>query len=152
MLKIPDRADYLMFGSVFVLANKLQFVGDRTVEGLSTKQWFLVRTMMDMPEDPPPTITQIATEMDTTRQNIAKMLEAMQRDGMAVIEENTLDRRSRHVRITEQGKRQARQIAENAQGFMRSLFEGVAPDDLSAAGRVVVKMIDNLTKLQEELS
>ncbi len=151
MLKIPDRAEYLMFGGVFVLANKLQFVADRTVEGLSAKQWFLVRTMMDMPEDPPPTITQIALEMDTTRQNVAKMLEKMQRDGMAAIVENESDRRSRRVRITAQGKRQAQQIAENAQEFLKRLFLGINPDDLDAAGRVIVKMTENLTDIQKEL-
>ncbi len=116
-MKIPDRTDYLIFGGIFLLANKLQFVGDKMVEGLSTKQWFLLRTIMDLPCDPPPTISQIARDMDSTRQNITKMLEKMEREGIVTIEENESDHRSRRIRITESGLRQARQAAENAQGW-----------------------------------
>jgi hypothetical protein len=36
MLNIPERADYLLFSGTFILANKLQVVDDKMVEGLST--------------------------------------------------------------------------------------------------------------------
>ena len=151
-MKIPDRNDYLLFGGVFALANKLQFVGDKMVEGLSTKQWFLIRTIMDMPNDPPPTITQIAREMDTTRQNATKMLEVMARDGLVNIIGNDSDRRSRSVRLTETGLRYAIQVAENGQDFLKRVFEGIGQDALDAAAKVVIEMMKNLIKMQEELS
>ncbi len=151
-MKIPDRNDYLMFGGVFALANKMQIVGDKMVEGLSTKQWFLIRTIMDMPSDPPPTITQIAREMDTTRQNATKMLETMERDRFVTIEGNDHDRRSRIVRLTETGLRHAFEVAENGQDFLKRLFDGIDPDTLHAAAKVVIKMMENLVKMQEELS
>lgn len=151
-MNIPDRTDYLLFGGIFVLANKLQFVADKSVEGLSTKQWFLMRNLIDLPSDPPPTITQIARAMDTTRQNVAKMLEKMERAGLVTIAGSEADRRSRRVEITELGLRHAREVAENAQGFLRRLFEGIAPAELDAAGRVMLKMMQNLLDMQEELT
>lgn len=149
-MKIPDRTDYLLFGGVFILANKLQFVGDKMVDGLSTKQWLLIRVMMDLPSDPPPTIMQIVRDMDSTRQNVTKMLEKMERDGLVTIEDNDSDRRSRRVRITESGLHQARQTAENAQGFLKRLFEGIDPDEIDVAGRIVLKMLDNLKGMDKQ--
>ncbi len=151
-MKPPGRNDYLLFGGTFVLANKLQFVSDRMVEGLSTKQWFLLRTIKDMPVDPPPTITQIAVEMDSTRQNVAKMLEKLERDGLVAIEGNEADRRSRRVRITDAGFRHSGQVAANAQGFLKLLFEGISLEEIDTAGRVIVKMMQNLTNMQEGLT
>jgi DNA-binding MarR family transcriptional regulator len=149
VLSVPDRADYLLFGGTFVLANKLQVVGDNMVDGLSTKRWFLIRTILDLPSEPPPTITQIAREMDSTRQNVAKMLETMERDGLVTLESADFDRRSRRVRVTELARSQARQVAENAEGFLKRLFEGLEQRELEAAGKVILKLIENLTEMQD---
>lgn len=150
-MKPPDDPRYLLFGGTFVLANKLQVVGDKLVGGLSTKQWFLLRNLVDLPKDPPPTINQIAQEMDSTRQNIAKMLELLEREGFVVIEKNTADLRSRSVRITESGLNQAKQTAENAQGFLDRLFRDIKSEERDVASSVLLKMVRNLQEIQEEL-
>ena len=151
-MKIPDRSDYLIFGGVFLLANKMQIVGDKMVDGLSTKQWFLTRTLMDMPSDPPPTITRIACEMDTTRQNVAKMLEKMEREGLVTIEGNESDRRSRRVHLTDLGLRRGKQVADNSQDFLKRLFKGIGAAKLNTAGAVILKMMKNLSDMQEDIS
>lgn len=150
-MKPPDDPRQLLFGGTFVLANKLQVVGDKLVEGLSTKQWFLLRNLVDLPKDPPPTINQIAQEMDSTRQNIAKMLELLEREGFVVIEKNAADLRSRSVRITESGLNQAKQTAENAQGFLDRLFRDIESEESEVASRVLLKMVRNLQEIQEGL-
>lgn len=150
-MRPPDNPQHLLFGGTFVLANKLQFVGDKLVEGLSTKQWFLLRNLMDMPIEPPPTITQVSQTMDSTRQNIAKMLEPMEREGFVTIENSPTDHRSRSIRITAKGLEYARQTAENGRHFLERLFEGIGSEECDAAGKVFVKMIQNLEKMQEEL-
>jgi DNA-binding MarR family transcriptional regulator len=136
---------------ILVLANKLQIVGDGMVAGLSVKQWFLIKTIMDLPSDPPPTITQIVKDTDSTRQNVTKMLEIMERDGLVSIEGNETDRRSRRVRVTEAGHRQAKQVEKNAQGFLKSLFKDITPEDLEASGRVILRTIGNLAVMQEQI-
>ena len=74
MLKVPENKQYVLFGGSFVLANKLQWVADKRVGGLTSKQWFLLKTLKDMPSEPKVTITALAKETDTSRQNVAKML------------------------------------------------------------------------------
>jgi len=150
-LRPPENTKYLLFGGTFVLANKLQFVGGKLIDGLSIKQWFLLRNMMDLPRDPPPTITRIAHTMDSTRQNIAKMLDGLEREGFVALEGSESDHRSRSVRITESGLSAARQTAENAQGFLDRLYTGICSEERDAAASVMKKMIENLQKIQEEL-
>lgn len=150
-MKPPKNSQYLLFGGTFVLANKLQFVGDRFVKGLSTKRWFLLRNLLEMPQDPPPTISLIAQAMDSTRQNITKMLEVMEREGYVTIETNPLDHRSRTVTITTSGRNHTMQMAQNAQDYLKRLFEGISTEESDLAGQVLIKMVDNLQKMQEEL-
>lgn len=149
-MKPPENKQYLLFGGTFVLANKLQFVADKLVDGLTTKQWFLLRNIMEMPKEPPSTINEIAQVMDSSRQNTAKMLEVLERDGFVAIESDETDHRRRSVRITELGRKSAIQTAEDAQGFLARLFQDIPPEEQAAAGTVLIKMVENLERMMEE--
>lgn len=150
-MKVPDNNQHVLFGGSFILANKLQCVADKTVEGLSTKQWFLLRTLYDMPADPTPTITSLAKETDTSRQNVTKMLEVLQRQNCVIIGDSQYDRRSRTVELTEHGRHMLGGMADQAQGFFENLFSGISGKDCAVAAKVTVKMIENLARMQEDL-
>lgn len=151
-MRIPENNQYVLFGGSFVLANKMQWVADRTVKGLSTKQWFLLRSLYDMPKEPMPTITSLANETDTSRQNVTKMLEVLQRQDCVVLGDNPHDHRSRTVEMTEHGLQVLGTMAKQSQGFFEDLFVGVSDEECRAAAQVIVKMIANLSKMQEGMS
>lgn len=150
-MKIPENNQYILFGGNFILANKMQLVADKTVTGLSTKQWFLLRNLSDMPLTPAPTITMLAKETDTSRQNVTKMLEVLARQGCVVLQDNPADHRSRTVAITEAGQKMLRDMANQSQDFFADLFDGINVEECAVAAKVTIKMIENLTKMQEEL-
>jgi DNA-binding MarR family transcriptional regulator len=150
-MKIPKNSQYVLFGGTFILANKLQYVADRKVEGLSVKQWFLLRVLHDMPPEPAPTVTMLAKETDTTRQNAAKMLDLLQRDGYVIISDNPHDGRSSTIAITEQGRQILGTMASASAGFFRELFANISNDECEAAAKVVIKMIDKLNEMQKGL-
>ena len=150
-MKIPDNKQYVMFGGTFVLANKLQLVADKKAHGLSTKQWFLLRNLSDLPDDTPPTITMLARETDTSRQNVRKMLEVLQRQGYVALQHNAQDHRSQSVVLTESGAQMLRQMAQEAAPFFTELFSGISEEEYSVSAGVVIKLIDNLYKMQEEM-
>ena len=149
-MKIPNNSQYILFGGAFILANKLRLVAEQKVEGLSVKQWFLLRTLQDMPTEPAPTITSLAKETDTTRQNAAKMLAILHRGGYVVIADSPSDGRSSAIEITEQGRQMLGTMAAKSAGFIRELFSGISREDLDIAANVIIKMIDKLNKMQEE--
>lgn len=150
-MKIPENKQYVLFGGTFVLANKLQLVADKKTHGLSTKQWFLLRNLSDLPADPPPTITMLAKETDTSRQNVSKMLEVLQRQGYVVLQNNAEDHRSQSVVLTESGAQVLRQVAQEAVPFFTELFSGISEEECAVSADVVIKLIDNLCKMQEEM-
>lgn len=150
-MKIPENNQYILFGGSFVLANKMQLVADKRVTGLSTKQWFLLRNLSDMPLSPAPTITSLAKETDTSRQNVTKMLEVLARQGCIVLQDNPADHRSRTVAITEYGQQILGSMAYQSQPFFTDLFEGIDADECAVAAKVAIKMIENLSRMQEEL-
>jgi len=150
-MKIPENKQYVLFGGTFVLANKLQLVADKKTHGLSTKQWFLLRNLSDLPADPPPTITMLAKETDTSRQNVSKMLEVLQRQGYVVLQNNAEDHRSQSVVLTESGAQVLRQVAQEAVPFFTELFSGISEEECAVSADVMIKLIDNLCKMQEEM-
>lgn len=150
-MKIPQNKKHVLFGGSFVLANKMQWVADRSVQGLSSKQWFLLRSLHDMPKNPPPTITALTKETDTTRQNTAKMLEVLQREGCVVLGENPLDHRSRTVEMTAHGLQVLGEMAHRSEAFFEGLFAGISQEECALAAQVTLKMIENLDKMQGEL-
>ena len=150
-MKIPENSQYVLFGGTFVLANKMQYVADRKVGGLSTKQWFLLRTLQDMPSEPAPTITSLARETDTTRQNTAKMLEILRRQGYVILKNNPHDHRSSIVELTGQGKRTLGVMAAESEAFFRELFKDIDDQDCETAAKVLIQMVSALNKMQEEM-
>jgi DNA-binding MarR family transcriptional regulator len=84
-MKEPKNLKYLLFGGTFILANKLQFVGDKMVNVLTTKQWFLLLNILELSKEELPTVTSLASVMDTSRQNIAKMLEGLEKEGLVQV-------------------------------------------------------------------
>lgn len=150
-MKIPSNKRYLLFGGSFLLANKLQLVGDKTMKGVSIKQWFLMRNLADMPAQPPTTITALAKEVDSTRQNVTKLLQILARQGLVQIDGNPNDKRSYTVCITKKGEEWQTQIAKDAKPFLENLFCGIADDECAVAAKVMVKMIDNLMDMQKHI-
>jgi len=150
-MKIPENNQFALFGGTFVLANKLQWVADRTVPGISSKQWFLLRTLSEMPGDPAPNVISLARELDTTRQNVAKMLEVLTRQGYVALGDNPADRRSHTVALTAEGREMLGRMSERSQSFFESLFAGVGAEECATAARVTIRMIENLLAMQAEV-
>ena len=134
-----------------MLANKMQLVGDKKVRGLSTKQWFLMRNLHDLSKDPPPTITMLAKETDTSRQNVSKMLLTLQKQGYVILRASKTDRRSQTVEMTKKGQEILKQMADESASFFVDLFNGISDEDSEVAAKVVIKLIENLGKMQENL-
>lgn len=150
-MRVPENNQYILFGGNFILANKMQWVADRTVDGLSTKQWFLLRSLYDMPKDPAPTIVSIAKETDTSRQNVTKILEVLERKGCISFGKNPNDHRSRTVEMTDRGLQLLGTMAKESQDFFKNLFNGIKDEEIATAAKVTVAMIENLYKMQEDM-
>ncbi len=99
-MKAPENPRHLLFGGTFILANKLQFAGDKSVTGLTTKQWFLLMNLRELSKVSVPSVNELASTMNTTRQNIAKMLDTMEKEGLVSVNQSAQDKRVKEVFVT----------------------------------------------------
>lgn len=148
-MRIPENTRYVLFGGTFMLANRLQLVGDRFTDGFSIKQWFLLRNLVEMPTSPPPTIAQVAQAMDSTRQNTAKMLGSMQRVGLVTLGKSKVDLRRRTVCITPLGHECLAKATKVSQPFLDQVYADIDEADRAIAAKVLIKMADNLQNLMD---
>jgi DNA-binding MarR family transcriptional regulator len=79
---MPDRVNQqFIFGCIFLLANKLQLLGDKVTGEITLKQWFMLNMIQKM-DNKLPNYNEIARMIGTSRQNVSKMISVLEKKGM----------------------------------------------------------------------
>ena len=146
-MEIPAR-EYL-FGSIFLLANRLQTLGDGYLEEVTLKQWLLLIMIHVMDRDQP-SVTEVADFMGSTRQNVRKMLEGLEGKSFVTLSANSLDRRTLSVALTPKTEQLFVRFQAKGDAFLDRLFDGIPPEDLEATRRTVEALFENMERMGEE--
>lgn len=146
-MEIPAR-EYL-FGSIFLLSNKLQALGDGYLEEITLKQWLLL-IMIHVMEKDQPSVTEVADVMGSTRQNVRKMLEVLEGKGFVALCANPLDRRILSVTLTPKTEQFFARFQSKGDAFLDRLFDGIPPEDLEATRRTVEALFENMERMGEK--
>ena len=146
-MEIPAR-EYL-FGSIFLLSNKLQALGDGYLEEITLKQWLLL-IMIHVMEKDQPSVTEVADVMGSTRQNVRKMLEVLEGKGFVALCANPLDRRTLSVALTPKAEQFFARFQSKGDAFLDRLFDGIPPEDLEATRRTVEALFENMERMGEK--
>lgn len=91
--------EQFIFANIFLLANKLQLIGDALTGEITLKQWFLLIMIKNMQKNQP-SISEISNFTGNTRQNAKKMLETLAKKGYVTIEKSYADNRALCVSLT----------------------------------------------------
>ena len=146
-MEIPAR-EYL-FGSIFLLANRLQTLGDGYLEEVTLKQWLLL-IMIHVMEKEQPSVTEVADFMGSTRQNVRKMLEVLEGKGFVELRANPLDRRTLSVALTVKAEQFFARFQAKGDAFLDRLVEEIPPEDLAATRRTVEALFENMERMGKE--
>ena len=146
-MEIPAR-EYL-FGSIFLLANRLQTLGDGYLEEVTLKQWLLLIMIHVMDRDQP-SVTEVADFMGGTRQNVRKMLEVLEGKGFVELRANPLDRRTLSVALTPKTEQFFVRFQAKGDAFLDRLFSGIPPEELAVTRRTVEALFENMERMGEE--
>ena len=146
-MEIPAR-EYL-FGSIFLLSNKLQALGDGYLEEITLKQWLLL-IMIHVMDKERPSVTEVADFLGGTRQNVRKMLEVLEGKGFVALFANPLDRRTLSVVLTPKAEQFFARFQSKGDAFLDRLFDGIPPEDLAATRRTVEALFENMERMGEE--
>ncbi len=141
---------HFVHASIFLLSNKLQLVGDKITQDITTKQWFVL-LMVDGMEEKQPSITQIAKRLGSTRQNIKQLLNPLERNGYVFLSTLQDDRRSQGVTLTSKGQRYLQEINRKGEAFIQRLYRGIGHGELHITVGVIQQLFANLADIQEEM-
>lgn len=144
-MNIPSDKHFI-HGSIFMLANRLQTMGDRISGEITSKQWFLLMMISNLPPDPP--ISRVAQVVGSSRQNVAKMLEQLEKKACVVLQTHPQDHRSRTVRLTEKSRGLLAQISRVGTEFIEQMFDGVSPEQIVCTKQVVLQLFNNLEEME----
>ncbi len=114
--------------------------GDRLVAdlGLTSARWQILGAVIAA-ERPQP-VAWIARDLGANRQNVQRIVNDLQKEGLVAFEPNPHHRRAQLVVLTEKG-RQAFDAAMNLQApWVNGLTEGVAAQDIEVVHRVVATL------------
>lgn len=140
-----------LFGGIFLLANQLQIVGDSYLEEITTKQWFLMMIIERFGEYHP-TLSEVAKELGSSRQNLKQIALKLQGKGFLSIEKDAKDSRVLRLSLTEKSQQFWAGREEQDKEFIKSLFSGVPADEIEIMLRGLTKVFSNIHKVGEKYS
>ncbi|GGH37008.1 MarR family winged helix-turn-helix transcriptional regulator [Paenibacillus segetis] len=140
-----------LFGGIFLLANKLQTIGDSYLKEVTTKQWFLMM-IVEQFGDYHPTLSEVAKEVGSSRQNLKQIALKLQDKGLLIIEKDTKDSRILRLSLSEKSREFWGKRAEQDKDFIMGLFHELSPDEIGAMWSGFHKLYANICKLGEKYS
>lgn len=142
-----------LFFRLYQCANMLHKTGSRAVEeeGLTTQQWAVLGALSRRQAQGGMSIGDLARYLMVTRQNLSGLISRMERDGHVAIAPDALDRRSRIVTMTEQGRHVWLVLAQpKIRMYYQQLLADFSTDDVTHALHYLLKILENMRKLDAE--
>lgn len=135
-----------IFGSLFLLANKLQVIGDQFLlqDDLTIRQWFLTVMILQFDEEPGPTLGEVARLMETSHQNVKQLALKLQEKGFLMIQKDAKDGRAIRLQLTDKSREywQTKEPAQNL--FLKALFSGMTPEEINTTCDTFQKLFQNM--------
>jgi DNA-binding MarR family transcriptional regulator len=147
MSKIEEQAH--IFGSLFILANRLQVLCDKVDENLTLKQWLLLVTIVKN-NSQSPTISEVASSIGNSRQNVKKMAVLLEKKGFLTLEKDANDARILRLSLTEKFESYSRQREKKELDFLETLFAGFDNDLVLSLDKGLSLLADNIIKMEQK--
>lgn len=137
-----------IFGTIFVLANKLQVLGDAFDKNITIKQWLFLVRVAQFKE--PPTVSEVADYIGYSRQNAKRLAAALEQSGFVTIVKDENDARALRITLTPKFKTYFRERGEREAAFMRELYSGFDPELTNGLYQGLVRLAHNIEKMELE--
>ena len=138
-----------IYGSIHTLANRLQTIGDRIDPSISSKQWFVLAVVSKFKEKPP-NFGDVAAVLGTSRQNIKKIANILEKRGFLKLEKDQSDLRSIQLFLTEKCNDYFKSREKQEVEYMERIFFGIDDEVLDHLYIGMGKLTKNIDSLLEE--
>ena len=122
---------------------KLRSSGDSQYQkyGLSSGRMALMRSLFS---GGPQTVSAIAASRPVARQGIQRMVNAMVKDDLLLLAENSRHKRAKLVELSAAGNALYRQVLKEEIEFMNTLSEGMSSGSINECRNLLVQLRDKL--------
>lgn len=144
-MKECKRKEQYIFGSILLLANKIQILGDRLIEDISLKQWFLLIIIKLIGKENP-SVSDIAENMGSTRQNVKQMLNTLEKKGYVMTQKSKEDGRALSITLTEKCHKYFERNEYTGDVILDKLFQDIETseyDSIIKVFNILFRNIDN---------
>ncbi|MDF2674455.1 MAG: transcriptional regulator [Clostridiales bacterium] len=143
-MDILDKQKFI-FGSIFLLANKLQVLGDQyfAENDMTVKQWLLTVMILQF-QDGPPTLSQVAELMGSSRQNVKQIALKLEKKGLLTIEKDDQDARVIRLKITEKSYSFWEKRVDKDEQYVMELFKDLSKEETDAMYSGVGKLFEKI--------
>ncbi len=144
-----------LFFRLYQCANILHKTGSRALEdeGLTTQRWAVLGALSRTGVSDGMPVGDLARYLKVSRQSLAGVIGRLESDGLIETIADTTDRRSRLVRMTSQGsQRWETRALPRIGAFYDEAVQGLSTEDLSHALHYLVRLLDNMTAIDESTS
>lgn len=151
MEKTIRPESFEIFGKIFFLSNRLEYLGDNELrkDGLTTKQWQLI-AVTGKYFTYPPSVSEVAEVLSTTHQNVKQLALKLQEKGFISVEKDQKDRRVIRLRLTEKNREYWESNSEESISFISSLFSTLTDKELKDLYNLLNKLEDNIDQKYKE--
>nr|WP_319473512.1 MarR family transcriptional regulator [uncultured Sphaerochaeta sp.] len=143
-----DEMKAYVFGSLFLVANRLQVLGDSIDEQVTTKQWLLLAVLLSC-ENQECSLTELSRRTGSSRQNVKKMALILEKRGFLELARSLEDKRAVVVKPTQSciSHLKSREGAEQA--FVDAFFLGFDHEMLSVMQKSIGQWMKNLGRMED---
>lgn len=128
-----------VYATLFSVSNKIQTVGDKVYENLSSRQYMTILGILHLPEDKR-NLNNIAKKIGTTKQNIRQIINVLEKKNYIEINKSENDKRSINVKVTELGIQEAINFSVPGIMFMADIFKDFSENELKILWNLLKKL------------
>jgi MarR family transcriptional regulator for hemolysin len=110
--------------------------------GQSAARMEAMAAILHMPEPRPQ--VDIARRLRIEGPTLTRMLDALEKDGMVERLHDPADRRTKQLRVTEDGERALEQIFDIADGLRSHILEGFSDSEIEVVNRLLLRLMERL--------
>lgn len=137
-----------IFGSLFLLANRLQVIGDRWDTDITMKQWFLI-VMIAQFGDTPPKLSEVAEFMGSSRQNVKQLALKLKQRGFVNIQKDEIDSRVIRLKLTEECTTFFKSREDRENYFLEELYKDFSEEELDTLYTGMYRLGESIFKMDE---
>lgn len=142
-----------LFFKLYQCANLLHKTGSKAVEseGLTTQQWAILGALSRPGVEGGIGVGDLARYLMVSRQNLSGVIGRMERDGHICMAQDGRDRRSRLIRMTEEGRHVWRDLAQpKIHSYYEQALKEFSLGDITHTLHYLMKLLDNMDRLDVE--